>query len=115
MGTSLRQRSAISRAAHLMQQLLKISILMAVTFSLEMKVIMAELVFDDLLRFFWPIHLVMLPADVDMMRSQRVSSAACPEPSIKHSPVQERFAEEFERDAFHPCLKFTVAHLSAVR
>jgi hypothetical protein len=84
---------------------------MAVTPAKQMKMVMAQLVLDNLLDFFSPVGFVLQGADLNIVRDGKISSARRPQPAIEGGPVKERPSKIAQRDVLDPLLQFLIRHL----
>lgn len=86
---------------------------MPVAFPFEMEVVVAKLMLNNLLCFLGSVRFIVLPANINVMRTQRIAAAACPQPRIEYRAMSEGLAEVFERYAFHPSLQRLIVHPSS--
>lgn len=84
------KRLAIAAASDLLQQLFKIPIPVSVSPILQMKMVMAQFVLNNLFNLFFTMRYIMFPTDINMMSACKISSACSAQSAVKCRFVQKR-------------------------
>lgn len=83
---------------------------MPVSFSFEMKVIMAQLVLNNPFQFFQAKLFQIFAVDFDMVGPEHVPAPRSSQTIVEICFVAERFLKMFERYFFHQSLQFQIVH-----
>ncbi|MNT62013.1 hypothetical protein D3C72_1996980 [compost metagenome] len=101
---------AEAAAADPFKQRLEIGIPVAVPFLSQMKMVVAQLMLDDLLRLLMSICGQLMGIDLDVMTLHKISSACSGQPAVERCFMPKRQTEVLPRHPFNPVLKLFVRH-----
>jgi len=105
------QRAAVTRRSDLDEQRLEVRVAMLVAASLQVQVVMAQLVLDDRFGLFPSMDGQLVRANLDMMALREITSSRRFQPRVKYRFMTKRQSERGQRHFLDPFLQCLIVHV----